>query len=337
MADRGGLRRVVQAGSCYEIAHEVGRGLRRTFDLPEPAPEQVRLAWECEAILRGAYPALLGQFEGLLDGSQFDRDAFAAYYFARDRRVFRAKCTMFALAPESTADGRLWVGRNFDWVLGDLEWCELRETRITGAPARLGYSNHWIGCPDVLTERGLLIALATLRPHPIERPGLQWNALIDLAAATCDTVDQAAHALMELPHIRAMHYLIADAQGRAAIVEGTPDGVCRHDLTDGFLLATNRPLSRPDDLAGCARYCGAEQRLAAAGRPAGPDEMKAVLRDHDSHICDGNHDADSPTSWATIWSFVSAPSERSMAIAPGRPCVHEYIPMSIRDGTLRWL
>lgn len=322
-------------GSYYQMAHHRGLELRKTFTPPNADERKRALTVECERLLRGVYPPLGEQFDGFVDGGAFDRDDFAAYYFARERSVHRQRCTMFAVAPEWTIEGHLLVGRNYDWVRGDLQWCELREIRPDGVAPMLGYSNHWIGCPDVLTAEGLLIALATLPSHPIHKPGLQWNAVIDITAATCATVPEARETIAGLPHIRAMNYLVADAT-TAAVLEATPGGVKRRDLRDRCLVATNRPVD-PEDIAGdCPRFTGARQSLRRAGQKVDRDIAKVILRDHDIPLCDGDHASAAPDNWETIWSFVCDPSAMALEIAPGRPCEHQYVPLSFQDGALRW-
>jgi len=317
------------------MAHNCGRELRKTFTPPAANARKRAFAVECERLLRSVYPPLAEQLDGFIDGGAFDRGDFAAYYFARERSVHRRRCTMFAVAPEQTVDGRLLVGRNYDWVRGDLRWCELREIRPDGVAPMLGYSNHWIGCPDVLTASGLLIALATLPSHPIHQPGLQWNAVIDITAAMCSTVAEAGETIARLPHIRAMNYLVADGTA-AAVLEATPNGVKRRDLRDGFLVATNLPVGDDDIATDCPRFTGALRCLQSTGHRIDRDAAKSILRDHDAPICDGDHASKAPGNWETIWSLISAPLTMALELSPGRPCEHQYVPLSFRGGELQW-
>ena len=334
MEPAGGVRFSRHRGSYYRIAFECGRALRRTFTPPPASAERIRLALQCEHLLERFYPPLLGQLAGFVDGGEFNRDDFAAYYFARERSVHRRRCTLFAVAPGRTDDRQLLVGRTYDWVRGDLRWCELREIRPDAVPAMLGYSNHWIGCPDVLTSQGLLIALATLPSRPLAKPGLQWNALIDIVAATCATVDEAARALDRLPHIRAMNYLVADAHGHAAIVEAAASRVTRRDLRSDFLVATNRPVGQTEDATDRRRSDGAVQLLRSAGAKIGLDAAKAILRNHEFGICNGDHAKRSDDNWETLWSFVCKPSQSTIWIVPGRPCENEYVRFGFENGVL---
>lgn len=334
MALAGGVRFSRHSGSYYQIALERGMALRRTFRPPEASAENVRMASQCERLLERAYPPLLGQLAGFVDGGDFNRDDFAAYYFARERSVHRRRCTLFAVAPGRTEDGQVLVGRTYDWVRGDLRWCELREIRPDAARPMLGYSNHWIGSPDVLTSDGLLISLATLPPHATIRPGLQWNAIIDIVAATCSSAEEAAGTIERLPHIRAMSYLVADAQGRAAVLEAGPNGVKRRDWSAGLLVATNWPAGERGDSAECPRFHGAMTLLRSAGATIDVEAAKAILRNHEFGICNGDHAKRSDDNWETIWSFVCKPSQSTIWIAPGRPCESEYIGFAFCNGVL---
>ena len=326
---------VRQEGTYRQIGCDTGRAIQTTFTPPKAAARQIQLAAECERIVRDVHPRLLEQFDGLLDGGGFDRDDFAAYYFARERSVHRRRCTMFAIAPSHTADGRLLVGRNYDWVRADRDWCELREIRAEQTPPRVGYSNHWIGCPDVLTAHGLLLSLATLRPEPATAPGLQWNAIFDLVAATCTTAHQAADAIAGLPHFRPMNYLVADA-AHAEVLEAAPRGVTRRGWNDGLLVATNRPVDGKHD-ADCRRYRGVVRLLRSHTQALDATAAKAVLRDHSVPICDGDHASTAPSNWETIWSFVCAPAAMAIELAPGRPCESEYVRIGFEKGKLESL
>ncbi len=329
-----GLKVKQFAGTYYDLGFRRGQALSETFRPPAADPEKVRLAADCERLLGHYYPPLLDELRGLLDGSGFNRDDFVAYYLARHRSVYRRRCTMFAVGPPLTREGRLLVGRNYDWVRGDLKWCELREVRLDAAPARIGYSNHWIGEPDVLTAKGLLVSLATLRPRRDAQPGLQWNAVIEIVAATCASADEAAATILRLPHIRPMNYLVADA-ATAYVLEAQPEGVKRRALADGLVVATNRVADEMGRAADCTRYAGAVQLLR--GQAGGIDErvIKTVLADHEFHICDGDHARRDGMAWETIWSFIGDPAAMRLALAPGRPCETAYVGVDFSDGMLR--
>jgi len=355
MAPRRRIREVYFRGSHFERGRQRGRRLRRTFVIPQGPcadPGFVRACFEATAAV---FPQAIEEFEGLVEGGGFDRGRLMAYYFARTESQLGAPCcgcTMFAVeaAQRACGDGPV-VGRNYDWATADLRWCELHRYAPPGGPRRLGYTHHWAGCADVLSESGLYVAIASLPPVGVWAPGLQWNVIVDMLTETCATVEEAARLCGRVRHLRPMSYLLADARGAAAVVEATPSQVrCR--AGHGLVVAANAPqggellkdwtgeptdeaLPKPlrpnppnysDDAVARARrrIRRAEQMLRAAAPGVTMRHVEEVLADHEAPICTGDHSRPDGGRWATIWSGICEPARGAFAIAPGLPCRHPY-------------
>jgi hypothetical protein len=257
---------------------------------------------------------------------------------------------MFAVEPSCRAGGRgPIVGRNYDWAVDDLRWCELHRYQSDAGMRRIGYTHHWAGCPDVLNEAGMYVALASLPPQPVRRPGVQWDVVVERISETCATVEEAVAVCGRARHLRSMSYLLADAAGNAAVVEATPDDVRVRRPAGGFIVATNVALGgEPANVAesesgyelaeplavrtvspqGTER---ARRRLEAATRmieDAAPEvseeTVRAILSDHSAPICTGDHAHPDGARWATIWSGLCTPADGACEIAPGLPCRHPY-------------
>ena len=282
----------------------------------------------------------------MVQGGGFDRQAMMAYYFARVESLLGG-CTMFAIGD------RPITGRNYDWAVKDLHWCELRRYGIR----RIGYTHHWAGCCDVLTEKGLYVAIASLPPADVRAPGLQWNTVVDMIAQRCSSVPEAAEACAAVRHLRSVSYLVADGRGAKGVIEATPEGVrlrTGHDI----VVAANAPLGgrlirdwsrerppyvlpkpiclapenyRNDAVARATRRIGrVRELLAASGPQVSEGDVKRVLSDHGAPICTGDHARPDGAPWATIWSLVCLPAERRFCIAPGLPCRHAYQPFALQ-------
>jgi hypothetical protein len=352
------IRQVTFAGSHFERGLERGRRLRVTLRVPDLSTVPSTFVEACRAAAADVHPLAIEEFEGLVEGGGFDREALAAYYFARlESRL--GGCTMFAVMPEGRDRGRgPLIGRNYDWAAADLRWCELQRYLPDRGLRRIGYTHHWAGCPDVLNEHGLYVAIASLPPESVVRPGVQWSILVEAVSEQCATVRDAVGLLSGVTHLRPMSYLLADASGDAAVVEATPRCVCLRQPEGGLVLAANAPLGgeplpppepagaaleqplgpEPPSDAGRAR-ARSERRVERARRmllDAWPrvseDTVRAVLRDHEAPICTGDHAREDGAPWATIWSGICEPAAGRFLIAPGLPCRQEYQEFSMAVG-----
>ena len=312
-------------------------------------PEFVQACFEAAA---EAFPPVVDEFEGIVQGGGFDREAMMRYYFARvESRL--GGCTMFAVDARHRAGGEgPIVGRNYDWAVSDLRWCELQRVLPSTGTRRIGYTHHWAGCADVLTEQGLYMAIASLPPADVEAPGVQWNIVMEMMAEQCATVEDAVEACSAVRHLRPMSYLLADAAGDIGVVEATPREVRFRPPDEGIVVAANTPQGgrivrdrtrekprcvlpkpirlappnyRSDALERARRRVERAQALLNAAAPLiSEDDVMSVLSDHEGPICTGDHTHPDGAPWGTIWSGICTPAEGRFRIAPGLPCRHQY-------------
>jgi hypothetical protein len=270
---------------------------------------------------------------------------------------------MFAVEPdlcEKPERGPL-VGRNYDWATSDLRWCELHRIVPRHEPRRIGYTHHWAGNADVLTRRGLYVAIASLPPEEVHAPGVQWSIVVEMLAATCSTVREAAEACAAVRHLRPMSYLLADSRGHIGVVEATPDQVRLRRPEAGIVTAANIPQGGktlrqwekgkvPGSLTESVRpvppnYRGdalqraqrRAERAEALLRRSAPSiafsDVRRILQDHEAPICTGDHSDPDGAPWGTIWSGICRPATGDFNIAPGLPCRHPYREFEVRKAT----
>lgn len=346
------IREMTYRGSHFERGLQRGLRLRDTLTVPDMRALPGEFVEGCRVAAAQFYPPVIEEFEGLLRGGEFDRQAMTAYYFARlESRL--GGCTMFAVQARFRRGGRGPIlGRNYDWAVEDLPWCRLERYFPADGLRRIGYTHHWAGCPDVLNERGLYLAIASLPAEPVLAPGVQWSILVDMISECCSSVAEAVSVCARVTHLRPMSYLLADASGEIAVVEATPRRVTARPPENGFVLATNRALG--------GRVLADHGDGPAAGRrvkPIGPrrgerskealrraerrfkqavellthelpkvseEGVRRILTDHEAPICTGEHEQADGAPWATIWSGICAPAEGRFKIAPGLPCRQPY-------------
>jgi predicted choloylglycine hydrolase len=327
------MRKRTFKGTYYEIGQQRAKYLQ-TLKLPPSTPQEVTFSWQCYKAVEAIYPAILDEFKGLLEGSNFDEDDFLTYFFARQEGL-TGGCTAFVGLPSITEDGCTIVGRNYDWVYSDHRWCELRFTHPEGTYPTYSYTHHWAGSPDVLNGQGLFVAMSSLPKQVAQRPGLQWNLVIDIMMATCQNVQQAIRFMQEVVHLRAMNYLIADAQGDAVVIQALPEAVTVRKPKQGYVIATNHRVDEAGHAVGTAsersqaRYHYVKRMIEAHRPKISQADIEHLLQDHEGGICNGVHsDYDTPgergDQWGTIWSLIAKPHQRALWVAPGHPCKTLY-------------
>jgi hypothetical protein len=318
-----------------------------SLPIPVPGPGDLKFAEACRQEAMQVFPQVGEMFEGFLEGGDWDEDAFSFYFFARKQGLLRG-CTNFAVLPSATLDRETLVGRNYDWAYSDLPYCESRVIAVDDALKFVSYTHHWIGHPDCLNEAGLFIAISSLPAIETCEPGVQWNILVDAMASSCRTVSEAVALLSGVRHLRAITYLIADADDAAA-VEASPKGVHVRTPKDCIVIATNHVVGESDgsdrSLHSTARYERADDRLSVKVPGIAESDITSVLKDPVCTIRDGKrflHPLDhvplaAAENWGTIWSTVCRPARGEIKVAEGHPEDAHYVPIkwshSIEDQT----
>jgi len=318
-------------GSYVEMGRQQGRTLRG-MPLPPPDTRMARFARQCEQTLAEHAPELLEELQGVAEAAELDWEPFltlstTAPFDPDDLPA--ANCTVVAVLPERTTDGRPIVGRNFDFFHDVSE--ESAATYRAGPAGRyasLGNCDIWVGREDGLNEAGLFVGQAAIFMRGLQ-PGLTFWFIVRLLLDRCATVDEALELIQRVPHAASWTYLLADAAGRAVVVEPTVEGIELRYPEDGLLVLTNHAV--------CARWAGREQFVPPDSHPrynrlrqllggkekVDVEAVRRALRDHRGKVC--SHGEHMPKrKFGTLWSVVGRPGERQLEIAAGRPCMAAY-------------
>lgn len=342
------FRRSAYRGTHFEIGHRMG-SLLATLKIPPHNGRMAEFAVRCEALVGEIYPPLVEKIEGMIEGSGLEPQGFKTYFYGRGGPA-EIGCTNFAALPEATADGQMLVGANYDWYYEARPWREVRLFQPQGVYPHLEVTHHWAGSPDAVNDQGLVVLLAALPGYePRGGPGLQWHMVIEMVMETCKDAEEARRLIVDLPHLRAFNYLVADAQGRALVIEATPRGVTVREPEDGILVATNHLPGRefPEDSReerqiliqrlSVTRFQRAEALLSLHRGKIDLETAQEILRDHEGLICRGEHPSLPDLGgfhvfFGTIWSLVSRPTEKGFHLAAGHPCLAQYQWLGLEDG-----
>lgn len=184
------MNRVTLRGSHREMGQQQGALLKRGgFRLPRPDERMRLFAGECRELMLLHCPELLDELEGVWESAGLDRDALLTLSITApydpDDLPHRA-CTVFAVLPGRTSDGRTIVGRNFDFFHDvSEESATTYITRPANGYASLGNCDIWTGREDGLNEAGLFVGQAAFFRRGL-KPGITFWFIVRMLLDRCD-------------------------------------------------------------------------------------------------------------------------------------------------------
>ena len=330
------MYRIKLSGTYYEMGLEQGRSLREVgFSLPPPEKKALHFAKRCEEIIGQYMPELLDEIRGVADGAEIDYDAIMTLTttapFDPDEMP---GCSIVAVVPERTVDGRTIIGRNFD-MFEDVskEGATTYRTYPEAHYASVGNCDIWVGRWDGLNEAGLFTGTTALflpSPKPSLPGPVGWftgRYILDRFA----TINEAVEFIRSLPSTGSGGRLIADSSGKAVVIESSVEGREIRYPQDGLLILTNHAV--------CPAFAGKDRHsegyadsrarytqlyeLLHGTKVIGVRKVKNAMSDHEVGVC--SHKVDSSgRKDSTIWSVVARPGKREVDIAEGHPCRVKY-------------
>ncbi len=280
-------------------------------------------------------PELLDEMRGVADGAEIDYDAIMTLTTTAPFDPDKVPgCSIVAVMPERTVDGRMIIGRNFDMFEdvskeGATTYCTYPE----GHYASVGNCDIWVGRWDGLNEAGVFTGTTALflpSPEPALPGPVGWftgRHILDRFAAVGEAID----FIQTLPSTGSGSRLVADKSGRAVVIESSPQGREVRYPRDGLLILTNHavcPALAGKDHASegyadsQARYNRLYELLGGA-KLIDVEMVKAAMADHKGGVC-SHRVGSSGRKDSTIWSVVARPDERKIDIAEGHPCRSQY-------------
>jgi hypothetical protein len=316
-------------GSHYAIGYAMGRATPlREVERWRAAEADLAFARACAAVIAGYHPALLDEFAGFAAAQGRPWEDVAAHLSLNLPEGELSGCTTVAWR---LPDEHVMVARNYDFLYTQRQRY-LRRLAPDGSPASLGTQAGLIGsCYDGVNEHGLFVALHLVHAQIAPRvpPGVPYHLIPRIVLERCRTAREAAALILDMPHLFAFNYLLADASDILG-VETYPGLARLREAEDGCLVVTNtflhpdlaplqgrRPVERH-----LARTRWAERHLredAPGGAAAAWEWAMALLRDHSTPMCHHR-----PTQ-ATLWALVADLTARRIAYCGGAPCRNPFV------------
>ncbi len=319
-------------GSYYDLGVTQGARTER-FEIPAwwPAPPDLSFAEACARQIEEIHPSLLDELRGYADGQRIPYEDVLRGVCRRTMRVRAPRsvpvypeggCSSFAMID---SDGHVRVGRNYDFHSVQRVRQRLRLRPDRGRPTLGMRGSVPGGRYDGVNDAGLFICLhVVLSDEPDEfKPGIPFHLLPRLVLETCATAREAVDLLTRVRHLHPFNYLVADEKGAMFVVEVHLQRVrVIEPEPEGFIVATNH-FRHPDmTVFQCGRkLTHSQDRLAFLHATTGSRTITSRLTDHASRLCGhaGGH--------TTLWSLTADLTTRTIAYAPGAPCVTPYEPV----------
>lgn len=288
------------------------------LEVPSLGPAFAKLADGCEQAATRHTPELVEEMRAFADAAHIPYETLRTFTLTVPLQQTMPSCSVVAVMPERSANGKLLVGRNYDFAYNvSQEGATIYRTHPVEGHAHIGSSDIWIGREDGVNDAGLFAAIsATFIPGV--QAGLPFWFIVRHVLEHCDTADEAIEWIRSVPHSQSRNYMLADSR-QAAVVEASIDGVRIRRPENGILVMTNHPLH--PDLAARTAFVPGDSPVRYDRLRALPDasitrdDVKAALNDREHGVC--AHAVFDGESFGTIWSVIGYPEERRLAIAPG--------------------
>lgn len=277
-------------------------------------------------------PDIVEEAEGVARGAGVDFEDIMALNCRYEILHYprEGECTAFALTREATADGKVYVGQNWDQRPSLLQHSLILD--ITEEEN----GNRIIGT----TEAGQLIRNGINVTRGVAQCANSLHSSLDSAGAgvpsnflrrkvlTLGCMEEMVALLRGAKRAVSNNFCIGTRENLVADIEGVPGLAVRLDPVGGILTHANNLLVNTDlDTYRNERFRGDRlyQLLALERGHITLDYIKTCLRDHHGYpegIC--SHITEENRTWQTIASIIYGPDDNKAWICCGNPCENEY-------------
>lgn len=256
------------------------------------------------------------------------------------RNAAREGCTSFVALPESTQDGHILVGQNWDWGKGTSETVVVLEVEPDQGPNFVTVVEAGLLAKMGMNAAGIgLVTNALISDQDRGEPAVPYHAVLR-AILESETPSRALAAITVHRRASSANYLIAHRAGEAINAEAAPGDYSRVFLAypvDGTYVHANHFRCLDPDLKDVGLWDGTDspfrmQRLERLfeHRPdaLSPSMIQEFLADHFNSpyaLCT-HPDPSLPWAeqYATVASLIMDLNANRMWLAAGKPCQVPY-------------
>ena len=254
-------------------------------------------------------------------------------------------CTTFNVRPEASADGRAYIGQNYDMERAYEKYLCLLRLRPENGPEALAVSFAGILGLCGLNSAGVGIVINKVTCTDA-RPGVIYPMVLRKALAGA-RIGDALGAVIFSSRASGMNYQLA-GDGAAFCAEASATAYhlleFEHAVahTNHFVAEPMRRFETPHWLShggSMVRKQVADRFLASHRGALTPDLLRDLSRDHTNHprcICaHGFPDQGEQIAFHTVFAVIMDPAAGWMDFCPGNPCVNEYERHALGPGKAR--
>jgi isopenicillin-N N-acyltransferase like protein len=249
------------------------------------------------------------------------------------------ECTSFAVTPETSSDGHMLLGQNWDWVPFAREVCVLLDVQREDKPSFATIVEAGMLAKVGVNAAGLGLCTNTLvSERDAESKGVPYHVMLR-ALLDAESVNDAKHILGSVQRALSANYLVADKSGRAMNFETIAGGKEQIHATrpqGGLIAHTNHFLC--SEFAAIDAYVAKSPhsltRLAdmrrglSAGEGLSVGRLQDILRGHEhapNGICSHPDTTTHPLyARTTVASIVADLTAGEFWFTDGPPCASAY-------------
>jgi isopenicillin-N N-acyltransferase like protein len=247
-----------------------------------------------------------------------------------------SECTTIVALPEATREGRVLIGKNWDWRNPCVESVVVLRIKQKGKPRLCLIVEAGMVGRDGFNEDGIVVCGNLLVSHEDKGKVGVPIPILRRRILHARHYYEAIDALVRAPRGASGNYVIAHRDGVAVDFETTPERAYMVYPERGLLTHANHFQSPVAQAAGIAKYYTgdsvyrdfrARQLLEPKIGSISIEDIKSVLRDQfgaPRAICRSPHEYDGHVATMTIASLIFDPLDDVMEVAPGQPTRSSY-------------
>lgn len=337
-------RHIVLEGTSYEVGKLLGRYINEgslsirntTFEFSKEDKNIRRHIRQAIDYFDKYCPGINDEIKGVADALAVDIEQLI-YYIA----AYKSKggCSQMAVLPGITADGHIYVARNYDYSPQESDLC-LVTTKVKGKASHIGFSELMFGRNDGINEYGLCISMSNAVPgRTPDCTGIEFWAIIRAVLDSCQNVEQAIELILNMPTACYTNFIIADVNSNAALIEVAGSHKVVHNINNAsskkYHCATNHFVSdemlKHDNARywdSVARYTAIKLRINESTPNVNKYTLKGILTDlMPLGACCHYY----KHRLGTLWSVIYDVTDMNMEVCFGSPRMNRWYTFNLNS------
>jgi isopenicillin-N N-acyltransferase-like protein len=211
------------------IARFLDQEIVTPFSRKVTCDDMLRYAGQCAREIRAYSPEIYDELEGMAEGSGRRIEEVVLITLHEElyhRGVLPSvdHCTAVAVGPPDTVGGRTYVGQTWDWMTSAYGLSSMLLWKRPEGPSLLAYSypGLWVGAG--LNSSGIALCWTSGGTRGIKGPRVGIPSYVLIAQMLYqDTLEAVLAEAHRARHAGWFTFVLADAGGQLANVEGTPE------------------------------------------------------------------------------------------------------------------